>query len=228
MHIGGWQKSSLLDYPGKISAIIFTQGCNFACPYCHNPDLVKKTSDSSIEESEVFDFLKTRIGKLDAVVISGGEPCLQADIIDFIKKIKNMGFLVKLDTNGSYPGVLQLLLAQKLIDYVAMDIKAPIEKYKEVSCYKEEPKNILKSIEILKNSNIDYEFRTTVVKSQLDYADFEHIGAMIEGSGIYYLQKFVPTRTLNRFFANQTTYSDEEFEQIKNDLEKHIKKVALR
>ncbi|MDD3420373.1 MAG: anaerobic ribonucleoside-triphosphate reductase activating protein, partial [Candidatus Gastranaerophilales bacterium] len=162
------------------------------------------------------------------VVISGGEPCLQIDIVGFIKEIKNMGFLVKLDTNGSYPDILQLLLTQNLINYVAMDIKAPMEKYQEVSCYKEEPQNILKSIKLLKKSEIPYEFRTTVVKSQLSFEDFEKIGNLINGAPVYYLQKFVPTRTLNRFFTNQTTYSDEEFEQIKSQLENHIQKVYVR
>jgi pyruvate formate lyase activating enzyme len=228
MRIGGLQKSSLIDYPGKISAIVFTQGCNFACPYCHNPELFTNADNFSIEESSVLDFFKTRINKLDAVVISGGEPCLQKDIIDFIKKIKEMGFLVKLDTNGSFPDVLQSLLAQNLLDYVAMDIKAPIEKYEEVANYKGDPKNILQSITLLSKSNIDYEFRTTVVKSQLSNDDFEKIGEMINGASLYYLQKFVSTKTLNKSFLEQSTYSNEEFEQIAKKLSKHIKKVEIR
>lgn len=226
--IGGLQKSSLIDYPEKISAIIFTQGCNFRCPYCHNPELILDKADSSMEESALLNFLKTRMGKLDGVVITGGEPTLHKDLPEFIKKIKNMGFSVKLDTNGTNPSMLQELLDKKLVNYVAMDIKAPITKYSEVVCAKVDTDNILKSINILKNSGIEYEFRTTVIKSQLCPQDFEEIGKMISGCPKYYLQRFVPTKTLNRFFMNQTTYSDEEFEPILEEHRRHINQVELR
>jgi len=206
--IGGLQKSSLIDYPEKISAIIFTQGCNFKCPYCHNPELIKFSTDSSIDESVLFNFLKTRINKLDAVVITGGEPTLHKGLPEFIKQIKDLGFLVKLDTNGTNPEMLQELLDKKLIDYVAMDIKAPIERYPEIVCAKVDTEAVLKSIEILKSSGVDFEFRTTVVKSQLLHEDFEKIGELINGSEKYYLQKFVPTKVLNEEFLKETTYSD--------------------
>lgn len=231
--IGGLQKSSLIDYPEKIAAIIFTQGCNFRCPYCHNPELIEGKGETV---NGVLEFLKTRIGKLDGVVITGGEPTIHKDLPEFIKEIKGLGFAVKLDTNGTNPEMLNTLIQEKLIDYVAMDIKAPIgqysDKYSEVTCSSVNIDNILKSIEILKNSqiyqNFDYEFRTTVVKSQLTTDDFEEIGELIKGAKKYYLQKFVPSKTLNKTFMNQTTYTDEEFIQIIKALKKNIINVELR
>lgn len=226
--IGGLQKSSLIDYPEKISAIIFTQGCNFRCPYCHNPELIKVGADNFIVVDSVLDFLKTRIGKLDGVVITGGEPCLQRDLVRFINAVKSLGFLVKLDTNGSKPDVLKALLDENLLDYVAMDIKAPLEKYSQVAGVKIDTSNISKSIELIKKSGIGCEFRTTVVKSQLDLGDFEKIGEMISGASKYYLQKFVPTKTVNPDFINEKTYSDDEFEEIAGILKKYVKDVEVR
>lgn len=228
MQIGGFQKSSLIDYPGKISAIIFTQGCNFKCPYCHNPELGGKCNFTPYESSAIFGFLKSRIGKLDGVVITGGEPTIQKNLPEFIKKIKDMGFSVKLDTNGTHPEMLEKLLDGNLVDYIAMDIKAPIEKYSQVVHADVNTDDILKSIELLKNSNIDYEFRTTVVKSQLLPKDFEEIGKIIKGCKRYYLQRFTPTKTIDKSFLEQTTYSDEEFTSILKSLKKYIKQVELR
>jgi len=235
--IGGFQKSSLIDYPEKISAIIFTQGCNFKCPYCHNPELINKKNDSpnpssiqtkNIGAEHILEFLDSRKGKLDGVVITGGEPTLHKDLPEFIEKIKELGFCVKLDTNGTNPKMLKKLLDEKLIDYVAMDIKAPIEKYEEVVCAKINTEKVLKNIEILKKSHIDYEFRTTVVKSQLSADDFEKIGEMISGAEKYYLQRFMPTKTLDESFMQKTTYSDKEFEQITENLQKFVNKVEVR
>lgn len=226
--IGGLQKSSLIDYPGKISAIIFTQGCNFRCPYCHNPELISNKCETVTTVSHLFDFLQSRVGKLDGIVITGGEPTLQKKLPGLIQKIKEMGFLVKLDTNGTNPKMLQELLDKKLIDYIAMDIKAPIEKYNAISRSKIATENILKSIKILKNSSIDFEFRTTVVKAQLLHEDFKKIGDMIQGAKKYYLQRFLPTKTLDETFLTQTTYSDEEFAPIIRMLKKYINKVELR
>lgn len=229
MIIGGFQKSSLIDYPEKISAIIFIQGCNFRCPYCHNPELISVTNkQETVTREQILEFLKLRIGKLDGVVITGGEPTLQEDLPELIKEIKQLGFCVKLDTNGTNPNMLQLLLDEKLIDYVAMDIKASIEKYPQIARTIVNIENILTSINLLKKSNIDYEFRTTVVKSQLSCADFENIGALIKNAKKYYLQRFLPTKTLNKYFLNETTYSDEEFVLIIETLKKYIKNVDLR
>lgn len=227
MIIGGFQKTSLIEYPGKISAIVFTQGCNFRCGYCHNPELIK-TGDSSIEESSVFDFLKSRIGKLDAIVITGGEPTLQKGLIAFIKRVKEMGYLIKLDTNGTSPETILSLLEEKLIDYVAMDIKAPLNRYGDIVNTQTNPDLILQSVNLILNSNIGYEFRTTVVKSQLDIKDFEEIGKTIKGAKNYYLQEFIPSKTLNPEFLNEKSYSKEDFEEIKNLLNQYIKNVYLR
>lgn len=218
MKIGGLQKCSLLDYPQKLCANIFTQGCNFKCHYCHNPSLLSVAKDSSIDESFVLEFLKSRIDRLDAVVITGGEPCLQKDLAIFIKKIKKMNYLIKLDTNGSKPDVIQDLIKMNLLDYIAMDIKAPVSNYKTIVNTEVQDNNILKSIEIIKNSNIEHEFRTTVVKSLLSPEDIMQIGELVKSSDKFYLQKFIPTNTLNKNFKNETTYSNKEFEQLKKIL----------
>lgn len=228
MILGGFQKSSLIDYPGKISAVIFTQGCNFRCPYCHNPELAANAISTDYQTTSILDFLKFRVGKLEAVVITGGEPTLQKDLPEFIKEIKRMGFLVKLDTNGTNPKMLKSLIDENSVDYVAMDIKAPIEKYSQVVRCNVNQNNILKSIEILKNSGIYYEFRTTVVKSQLLPQDFEEIAEMIKGAKKYYLQKFVPTKTLDEAFLQEKTYSEEEFDLIINNLKNYTQAVEIR
>lgn len=217
MIIGGLQKTSLLDFPEKIAAIVFTMGCNFRCGYCHNPELIN--GEAKIEE--VFEFLKTRQGKLDGVVITGGEPCLQKDLPEFIKQVKELGFAVKLDTNGSFPEMLEKVLPD--LDYVAMDIKAPLEKYSQIVNVDVDTSKILKSIEVLKNGGVDYEFRTTVVKSQLSFEDFEKIGQLIQGVPRYYLQRFEASKILDKSLENEKTYSTEEFERIIDILKSYVK-----
>lgn len=217
MIIGGLQKTSLLDFPEKIAAIVFTMGCNFRCGYCHNPELIN--GEAKIEE--VFEFLKTRQGKLDGVVITGGEPCLQKDLPEFIKLVKELGFAVKLDTNGSFPEMLEKVLPD--LDYVAMDIKAPLEKYSQIVNVDVDTSKILKSIEVLKNGGVDYEFRTTVVKSQLSFEDFEKIGQLIQGAPRYYLQRFEASKILDKSLENEKTYSTEEFERIIDMLKSYVK-----
>lgn len=228
--IGGVQKTSLLDYPDKISAIVFTQGCNFRCGYCHNPDLLQVDSKKDIYSTDVFfDFLQKRQGKLDGVVITGGESTLQKDLIPFIEKVKSMGFLVKLDTNGYRPDVLENVIADKLVDYIAMDIKAPLDKYSEITNIQADTGKILKSIELVMNSGIDYEFRTTVMKKQLTYDDFDKIGQMIKGAKKYFLQKFEAKTTIwDETLKNEITYSDSEFAEIIKILEKYSIPAKLR
>ena len=227
--IGGVQKFSLLDFPDKISSIIFTSGCNFRCGYCHNPNLVTIVSSNSFfDETMVLDFLTKRIGKLDAVVVSGGEPTLQKDLKIFYKKVKALGFLTKLDTNGTNPNSIIELVESNLIDYIAMDIKSPIEKYSDIVCCNVDVEKIQKSIDYIMQCNIDYEFRTTVVKSQLDISDFDKIGQLLHGAKRYYLQKFVNKTTLNPNFRLEQTYSDEEFKVIKNILKKSVSQVFVR
>ncbi|MEI7999425.1 MAG: anaerobic ribonucleoside-triphosphate reductase activating protein, partial [Candidatus Omnitrophota bacterium] len=165
MRIGGFQKLTLADYPGKVAATVFTQGCNFRCGFCHNPELVcPEKFQPAILEQEILDCLKLRQGKLDGVVITGGKPTLQADLADFILKVKKLGFLVKLDTNGSLPNVVRDLIECHLIDYVAMDVKTSLEKYSQaVGCQCDVDK-IQESISLIVKSGLPYQLRTTLVK----------------------------------------------------------------
>ena len=225
MFLGGLQKTSLLDFPDKISAIVFTQGCNFRCGYCHNPESIA-LKEPELYVQAFFEFLSSRKGKLDGVVITGGEPCLQSDLVDFIKQIKDMGFLVKLDTNGTFPD--KIIQALPYLDYIAMDIKAPLEKYPLITNSKILSDKIQESINIIMSSKLGYEFRTTVVKSQLSYEDFSNIADLIEGAEKYYLQKFVPSKTLDPKIMGEKTYTDKEFEDIVSILKQKIKYVAVR
>ena len=225
--IGGFQKTSLLDFPQKIACIVFTPRCNFQCGYCHNPELNGK-KEAVIDLPSFFSFLESRKGKLDGVVITGGEPTLQKGLYQFIFEIKNMGFAVKLDTNGSNPLLLKKLIDDKLLDYVAMDIKAPFQKYHDVIKTKIPLENIKQSIDILLENKVDYEFRTTVVKEQLSFDDFEKIGELIKGAKNYYLQKFVPSKTLDEKFMGYSTYSNLEFETILGILQPYVETAKVR
>ena len=191
MHIEAYQKLTLLDYPGKTAAIVFTHGCNFRCPFCHNAGLVIRPSESKIDEDELFEYLEKRKKLLDGVCITGGEPLLQKDIAPFIRKIKAMGYLVKLDTNGSFPEKLEELIDEGIIDYVAMDIKNCREKY---SVTAGTPQDIVvkveKSVNILMSGKVDYEFRTTVCKSLHTVEDMVRIGEWIKGAKAYRIQPF--------------------------------------
>ena len=229
MLIGGFQKFSLIDYPGKLCAIIFTQGCNYRCPYCHNPELVKpELFEEPIPEEEIFSFLKSRKGKLEAVEITGGEPTLQKDLLEFVKKIKDMGFLMKLDSNGTHPEIIEEAIKLNLVDYLAMDIKAPLEKYEKVVRANTDIKKIEENIDLIMNSGLNYEFRTTVVKSLLSKEDIIEIGKIIKGAKNYYLQKFVPSKTLDPSFAKAETYSDSEFKDFKKNLENYVDNCLIR
>lgn len=229
MRIGGLQKVSLIDYPGKICATVFTQGCNFACPYCHNPELVDPSLyNDCLAEEKIFDYLEKRRGRLEAVTITGGEPTIQRDIFKFAGKIKGMGYLVKIDTNGSQPEVLEQLLRKKLVDYVAMDVKAPLNKYAASTRTPGSGKMIRQSTEMVMSSGIDYEFRTTVVKSLLNKADLLAIGRLIKEASLYALQRYVPTKPLDKCFLDETTLRQEEFAAIGKILERSIKKIVIR
>lgn len=238
MLLGGFQKSSLIDFPGKIAAIIFTQGCNFKCGYCHNPALVPMLIEEGLrgaaglpaahDSTKILDFLKTRTGKLDGVVITGGEPTLQPDLAEFLAEIKALGFDIKLDTNGTNPKMLKHLVRERLVDYVAMDIKGPIEKYPIICKNSPAQEAVLESINFLIQSGIEYEFRTTVVKSQLEKEDFVKISQMIKGAKKYYLQKFVAGTTLDEIFATAQTYSELEFQEIKKIFKNSVQNVYVR
>jgi len=229
MKIGGLQKVSLIDYPEAICAVVFLQGCNFQCSYCHNPQLVDpKLFGPCLDERKVLKFLGTRIGKLDAITITGGEPTIQKDLMRFIKLVKKMGFAVKLDSNGTQPEVIKELIDAKLLDFIAMDIKAPLEKYKSIVKVPIDTQSIKESIRLILKSKIPHEFRTTVVKSQLTEKDILKIAKLISGAKRYALQKFVPAKTLDKKFLKEKTYSDDELESIKIRLEKEIPSVMVR
>ena len=229
MKIGGLRRVSLIDYPGLICATVFLQGCNFKCPYCHNPELVDPgLFRTSIKENTVMEFLDSRKGKLDAVTICGGEPTIQDDLNRFIKQIKKMGFAVKLDTNGSQPNVIKALIAEKLVDFIAMDVKAPLDKYKEIVKTNVNQDSIKESIKIILKAKVPYEFRTTVVESQLGENDILQIGKLIAGASHYVLQNFVNLRTLDKKFQKEKTFSEEKLQKIKNHLEHQIPSVTIR
>lgn len=191
MIINGFQKTTLLDYPDKIACIIFTQGCNFNCPFCHNASLIDIDKKGLIEEKEIFEYLEKRKKVLEAVCITGGEPLLQKDIKEFIKKIKDLDLKVKIDTNGSNPKLLNTLIKEKLIDYVAMDIKNSFEKYNSTSGVKVNTENIKESIKIIEDSEIDYEFRTTLIKEFHTLEDVKEICKLLNKKSKYYIQNFV-------------------------------------
>jgi pyruvate formate lyase activating enzyme len=229
MKIGGLQKVSLIEYPGKICAIIFSQGCNFRCPYCYNPELVNPDLyKECLPEDEVFSFLEKRRGKLDAVTITGGEPTIQNDLVEFIKRVRKMGYLIKIDTNGSHPEVIEKLISRKLIDYIAMDVKGPLKKYRMITRSQIHEDEIKQCIEIIMQSGIPYEFRTTVPKKLLEESDILEIGKLIKNARLYLLQHFIPTRTLDKEFLNYEAYSREEMEHFKGKLMKDIPAVAIR
>lgn len=229
MKIGGLQKVSLIDYPEVICGVIFLQGCNFKCSYCHNPELVEpKLFGPCLEEKKVLKFLASRVGKLDAVTITGGEPTMQKDLIPFIKQIRKLGFAVKLDSNGSRPDVIKNLLDEKLLDFIAMDIKAPLEKYKSIVRAPVDTQSIKESVKLILKSKIAYEFRTTVVKSQLTVKDILEIAKLLSGAKRYALQKFVPTKTLDKKLLKEKAWADGELERIKIRLEKEIPSVIVR
>jgi pyruvate formate lyase activating enzyme len=228
MKIGGLQKISLIDYPGRISAIVFTQGCNFRCPYCHNPELVDPAQYGPIlSEEEVISFLEKRRGKLDAVTVTGGEPTLQPDLDRFLQEIKGMGYLTKIDTNGSNPDVLERLIRGRLVDYLAMDVKGPLKKYERIANVKVKTAKIRRSIELITASGIEHEFRTTVVRSQLDHEDLIATAELLK-KGLYVLQSFVPAKSLDHEFLTEISYSPEEFADIQKNLESKRLRVFIR
>jgi len=227
MRIGGLTRCSLIDFPGQVSAIIFTIGCNFRCPYCHNPELVDETADI-IPTEDVLDFLRTRIKQLDGVTITGGEPTMHDDLIPFIKEIKALGFKVKLDSNGTNPAMLERLINEELVDYLAMDIKAPFSDYASGVGRPVDVEKIKESVRLIMSNTIPYEFRTTVVKALLSSEDIINISKDIKGAKKYYLQKFVSTKILNPGFIKKTTYTDEEFKEIQKSVQKYVAECYVR
>lgn len=229
MLFGGFEKFTLIDYPGKTACMVYTIGCPFRCPYCHNPELVSQVCETKIDEEKVIDFLRSRVGLLDGVVITGGEPSMHGDnLINFMRRVKLLNFSIKLDSNGVDPSFLQKVIQENLVDYIAMDIKSPMVKYMQTVNRSVDVESIRKSIEIIKSSGKDYEFRTTVLDSLLSFDDIDKIGTEIFGAKRYFLQKFVPTKTLNPKFAKKSTYKDEDFIKMKTLMEKYVDFCGIR
>ena len=207
MIFGGIQKTSLIDYPQKVSCILFLSGCNFRCPYCHNPQLVAetKTPPDFLTEKWFLQFLEKRKGFLDGVVVSGGEPTLQNRLPSLCKKIKALGYPIKIDTNGSRPEILRRLIDDKLVDYIAMDIKTVPESYYPHIAKENRPETILSSIRIILESKIDHEFRTTCVRPFITEEIIRKITVLIEGADRFILQQFQDTGILNPAFFDDTS-----------------------
>lgn len=229
MHIAGLQKMTLLDYPGKVACTVFLGGCNFRCPFCHNPDLVVVPPlEPDIAEEEFLAFLSQRKGFLDGVCITGGEPMLEKDLAQFIQKIRGMGFLVKLDTNGSFPDRLRPLVENHLVDYVAMDIKNSKGHYgPTIGLPHYDTKAVEQSVAILMEGSVPYEFRTTLVREYHTEEDMHSIGAWLRGCRSYCLQSFVDSGNL---LGNEpmTPFSEEEMEEYKKLLKSYIESVFIR
>ncbi|MDL1969241.1 MAG: anaerobic ribonucleoside-triphosphate reductase activating protein [Deltaproteobacteria bacterium] len=232
MIIGGLHKNSLIDYPGKISCVIFLSGCNFDCPYCHNPELAKGRSLSTgyLSEDLIFDFLGSRKGFLDGVVVSGGEPTLQKGLISFCEKIRLIGYPVKLDTNGSRPEVIKKLINEDLVNYIAMDIKTDPSHYAPLIKDDCSTNDIFLSAHIIKESNIDYEFRTTCIKSLVNKSTMENMSCLIKDSKLYVLQQYNKTDVLHpEFFKdNSNIYQDDELLELKSLANQWVNKCIIR
>jgi pyruvate formate lyase activating enzyme len=229
MKIAGLQRTSLIDYPEHIATIVFTQGCNYRCPYCHNSSLIANSSQKSsyLSLEDFWNFIKKRRKLIDGVSITGGEPTLQPGLIDFIKEIKARGLKVKLDTNGSNPDILAELLAANLLDYIAMDIKSSLQSYSAVvgECNLDKVK---KSIELIKSSKIDYEFRTTVVPTLHTEQDFKDIGELIAGAERYYIQNFRPINTLDKGLEELSSFPPDKLNKFKEIVSPYVVKVGIR
>ena len=226
MKISGLQKLTLLDFPERVACTVFTFGCNFRCPFCHNASLVEGPAPEAVSEEEFFSYLSKRKGVLDGVAITGGDPTLQADLENFIRKIKDMGFAVKLDTNGTRPEIISDLIEKNLVDYFAMDIKNSPEKYDFTAGAKVDMEKIKESISLLINRAPGYEFRTTVVKGFHEEKDFDEIGKLIYGAKKYFLQKFTDSGAL--LGEVDGACSDEEMEAFALRAQKYIPSACIR
>ena len=226
MNLQGYQKLTLLDFPGKVACTVFTGGCNFKCPFCHNASLVLSPNEFKSAQEDIFIYLSSRKGIIDGVCITGGEPLLQPDIEDFIVKVKELGLLVKLDTNGSFPSKLKTLLDKGLLDYVAMDIKASKENYSKLCGVEINIEDIKESIEIIRDSDIPYEFRTTAVKELHTKEDFYNIGLWLKGAKQYFIQGFVDSGNLIK--EGLSAFSDAEMQELLKEVQQNIPEAQLR
>ncbi len=233
MLIAGIHTLTLLDYPGKIACIIFTAGCNFRCGFCHNPQFVlpeeiqKYQASGLIPEEKIFSFLESRRGLLDGVVISGGEPTIHPNLPKFLKRIKNLGFLVKLDTNGTNPDSLNNIINSKNVDYIAMDIKSSLKKYSQIVECEIDKEAIKKSRNLIMSSGIDYEFRTTVLSEFHDESEIEEIAKFCKDAKKFTIQNFRNQKVLNPEYQNYHGFTKEELNQLKTISEKYVSKAEI-
>lgn len=224
--IAGFQKNSFIDYPGKIASIIFLGGCNYRCHYCHNSKILSSRSNT-IDFGSTLSELKQQIGFIDGVVITGGEPTLHPDIIEIITAIKNLGLLVKLDTNGTNSEMLRCLVDRKLVDYVAMDIKAPLKRYKEIVGVNVNISEVQNCIDFLKNDEVDYMFRTTLSPLLTEH-DIKEIGFLITGAKCFQLQQFVPNDFSNSHHIVHVPYPPDTAKKFGVLLSKHCERLVMR
>ena len=233
MNIGGYQKLTLIDFPGHLATTVFTVSCNFRCPFCHNPELVlggrrPVSGTENKTEQEFFAFLEKRKGKIEGVCITGGEPTLQPDLVEFIRKVRAMGFLVKLDTNGARPDILKKLLDLKLLDFVAMDIKNQLGRYSETVGVKVDIERIKLSVDLIRHSRLPYEFRTTVVPGIHAEKDFLEIAQWLSGAKAYYLQEYREGVILDEKLKQKTKGQKIDLDKIKKLIEKNFEKMGIR
>ena len=233
MLLGGLQKTTLIDYPKKIAATVFLAGCNFRCPFCHNPELVfpDKLGNGFLKEKDFFSWLDKRKGKLEGICITGGEPTLQKDLLHFLRKIKKRKFLIKLDTNGSRPDILRRAFKENLLDYVAMDIKNSPEKYALTVGTKVDLERIKLSVELIRNSGIDYEFRTTVAPKLHFSKDLLAIARWLKGAKKYVLQKYDFQGKILSEEYRQITLKNKKTLDLKKEkerLKKYFEKISIR
>ncbi|MFH1229618.1 MAG: anaerobic ribonucleoside-triphosphate reductase activating protein [Candidatus Aenigmatarchaeota archaeon] len=231
MKVKGFIKNTFIEYPGKIASIVFLSGCNFRCSFCFNQELIFDSDClDDIDEKDVFDFLDKQRKWIDALVMSGGEPTMNVELPEFIKKVKKMGLLVRLYTNGSNPKALKDLIENKMVDSIAMDIKAPLneESYEKITGVKGIVKNVIDSVSIIMKSGVDYEFRTTVVPGLHSEKDVESIANSIKGAKLFVLQKFVPEKAMDDSLKKLKTQSDEEMQRLAEVANKYVSNVKVR
>ncbi|HEX9261593.1 MAG TPA: anaerobic ribonucleoside-triphosphate reductase activating protein [Candidatus Bathyarchaeia archaeon] len=224
MKFSGLQKISLIDYPDKVASVLFTPGCNLRCPFCHNWRIVTEPKPPFLHEAKALEILGSRKKYIDAVVVTGGEPTMHKELPRFLAKLKALGFLVKLDTNGFYPDVLEECLAS--VDYVAMDVKTCLNKYKLLGA--KDTTGLLRSVEVLKTGKVPYEFRTTTVPDIVTAGDVTCIGELLKGASTHALQQFVPRDTLDKRFECLQPYSSETIEDFASIMKNYVEKTLLR
>ncbi len=229
MRIGGFQKNSLIDYPDKIACVVFTQGCSWQCPNCHNPSLVRpELFRETIPAKRIITYLKRRRKRLDGVVVTGGEPTLQPDLPDFLGQIKELGYLVKLDTNGADPMALQLAIFRRLVDYIAMDVKAPLENYALAAGTRVDTGKIRESISIVMRSGLAHEFRTTVIPGLHTVDELRAVASLVRGAERFVLQEFRSESTLNPAYRGRPAFPRSALDALSGCFAQRVRNFSFR